>query len=56
MNAEQGEEMSNHQTWAHIIRKSREWLREEPLGRGRVILLHMKVHKGYLDILRMEAR
>jgi hypothetical protein len=57
--------MSNHQTWAHIIRKSREWLRSGSGGselfsiykvRGRGILLHMQAHKGYLDTLRMEAR
>jgi hypothetical protein len=55
MNAEQGEEMSNHQTWAHIIRKSREWLRKEPPALQN-IRTHMKAHKDYLDILRMEAR
>ena len=57
--------MSNHQTWVHIIRKSREWLRsgsgESELFsiykvRGRGIRLHMKAHKAYLDTLRMEAR
>lgn len=45
--------MSNHQTWVHIIRKSREWLRSAP---QRDPLMHMKAHKDYLDILRMEAR
>lgn len=48
--------MSNHQTWAGIVCRSRRWLRGEPLGRGRGVLLHMKAHKDYLDILRMEAR
>jgi hypothetical protein len=48
--------MSNHQTWAHIIRKSREWLRSGSGGRASGPLLHMKAHKAYLDILRMEAR
>jgi hypothetical protein len=47
--------MSNHQTWAHIIRKSREWLRKEPPALQN-IRTHMKAHKDYLDILRMEAR
>lgn len=46
--------MSNYHTWEHIIRKSREWLRRESVGRG--VLRHMKAHKNYLNILRMEAR
>jgi hypothetical protein len=46
--------MSNHQTWVHIIRKSREWLRRAPQRQNP--LMHMKAHKDYLDILRMEAR
>jgi hypothetical protein len=56
MNAEQGGEMSNHQTWAGIVCWSRRWLRSGSGGRGRGIRLHMKAHKAYLDTLRMEAR